>query len=85
MNEKRREDRSDPELERAQVARVQGLRSRRDGPAAQSALEALGEAAGGSDNLMPHILHAVERECTLGEVADVLREVFGVYEEDPVL
>ena len=75
----------DPELEQAQVARVQGLRSRRDGPAAQSALDALGEAAGGSDNLMPHILHAVERECTLGEVADVLRAVFGVYEEDPVL
>ena len=75
----------DPELERDQVARVQSLRSRRDAAVATGALEALGEAATGSDNVMPHILHAVEQSCTLGEIADVLRDVYGVYQEDPVL
>lgn len=33
----------------------------------------------GEDNVMPHILAAVEAYATLGEVADTLREVFGEY------
>ena len=34
---------------------------------------------------MPRILEAVEAACTLGEIAEALRGVFGVYREDPVL
>ena len=48
-------------------------------------MDALAQAAAGTDNLMPHILDAVERDCTLGEIAHALRDVFGVYTEDPVI
>ena len=34
---------------------------------------------------MPHIVHAVKTEATLGEIADALREVFGVYQENVVI
>ena len=44
-----------------------------------SRLDALEAAAAGTDNLLPHILHAVKSEATLGEVSDTLRQVYGVY------
>ena len=75
----------DAELEREQCARTQSLRSKRDSGAFKDALDGLQQAASGTENLMPHILGAVEARATLGEVADCLREVFGVYEEDPIL
>lgn len=75
----------DAELEREQCDRTQSLRSKRDSGAYKEALDGLQQAASGTDNLMPHILGAVEARATLGEVADCLREVFGVYEEDPIL
>ncbi len=77
--------RLDPALEDAQIARTQAVRGRRDAQAAADALEALGEAAAGTANVMPPILTAVEAHCTLGEIADALREVFGEYRESPVL
>jgi methylmalonyl-CoA mutase N-terminal domain/subunit len=43
------------------------------------ALYAVRQAAGGTENIMPHILHAVEKNGTLGEISDVLREVFGEF------
>jgi methylmalonyl-CoA mutase N-terminal domain/subunit len=71
----------DPELERRQVERLRALRARRDAAAAAAALEAVEQAAAGSSNLMPHILHAVESLCTVGEISDALRRVFGEYRE----
>ena len=47
-------------------------------------LEALGRAAEGEDNLMPYILDAVKAQATLGEVCDILRDVFGEYEEPAI-
>ncbi|RMH40825.1 MAG: methylmalonyl-CoA mutase [Deltaproteobacteria bacterium] len=70
----------DPALERAQIERVRALRARRDGPAVTRALDALRDAARGDDNLIPHILHAVKAEATVGEIADALRDVFGEYQ-----
>jgi methylmalonyl-CoA mutase N-terminal domain/subunit len=72
--------RIDPELERAQVERVHALRSRRDQAETDRALRSLGDVARGSDNLVPAILAAVKASATVGEVADVLRGVFGEYE-----
>ena len=46
---------------------------------------ALETAARGADNLMPHILAAVKSYATLGEIADVFREVFGKHRETVVL
>jgi methylmalonyl-CoA mutase N-terminal domain/subunit len=71
----------DPELEKQQQARVQALRARRDHGRARAALDEVGRAARGSDNLVPPIVAAVESHATVGEIADTLREVFGEYRE----
>ena len=48
--------------------------------AVEAALDRLEEAACGSDNLMPLIVEAVEAYASVGEVSDVLRAEFGVYQ-----
>jgi len=73
--------RMDPEIERRQVERLRELRSSRDQSAAVASLDALENAARGSDNLMPRILAACEALATVGEIADRLRNVFGEYRE----
>ena len=79
----------DPEVERAQKARVAEVKARRDADRAKAALSAVREACrgtpgqNGEHNLMPVIIAAVKADVTLGEVCDVFREVFGVY-RDPV-
>ena len=69
----------DPELERSQIARVAKLRASRDQAAVSKALETLKSAALKSDNLLYPMKDALRANATLGEVSDVLREVFGVY------
>ena len=69
----------DPELEKAQVQRVQAVRSRRNQTDVDDRLRALEDAAKGTDNLMPHIREAVSAYATLGEVSDSLRSVFGIH------
>ncbi|MEZ5287060.1 MAG: methylmalonyl-CoA mutase family protein [Vicinamibacterales bacterium] len=71
----------DPAIERQQVARVQALRAARDDGRWRAALEAVGTAARGRDNLVPPIIAAVEAHATVGEIADALRAVFGEYRE----
>jgi methylmalonyl-CoA mutase, N-terminal domain len=70
----------DPELERRQIERVAKVRAERDQPTVDKALTALGEAARGSDNLLYPMKDALAAYATLGEVSDVLREVYGEYE-----
>jgi methylmalonyl-CoA mutase N-terminal domain/subunit len=67
------------EIEQAQVGRVKAVRERRDAAAVAARLQALGDAARGTANLMPPILEAVRAYATLGEICGVLREVFGTY------
>jgi methylmalonyl-CoA mutase, N-terminal domain len=69
----------DPALERDQVARLQALRARRNQAETARALANVGAAARGSDNVSPAILAAVKASATVGEVADVLRNIFGEY------
>jgi methylmalonyl-CoA mutase N-terminal domain/subunit len=71
----------DPEVERQQVARVRAVRQARDHAAWRAALDAVGAAARGRDNLVPPIIAAVEARATVGEIADALRAVFGEYRE----
>jgi methylmalonyl-CoA mutase N-terminal domain/subunit len=70
----------DPELEPRQTARVQALRARRDDPAVKAALEDVRAAARGTQNLLVPMRAALARYATLGEVSDVLRDEFGVYQ-----
>jgi len=73
--------RIDEALEARQVARVRAMRLRRDGPVHAAALRRVEDAARSGDNLMPRILGAVESYATVGEIAEVLRGVFGQYRE----
>ena len=73
--------RIDPEIERAQVSRVQARRARRDHAKVQSALAAVETRARSSENLMPAIQAAVEAYATVGEISDAMRRVFGEYQE----
>jgi len=43
------------------------------------------DAARGDQNLMPHIVHAVESYCIVGEISDAWRKVFGEYQETVVI
>jgi methylmalonyl-CoA mutase N-terminal domain/subunit len=74
----------DPDGERRQIARLQELRRTRDNERVGVTLNALREAARGTQNMMPFILDAVKAYATLQEITDVLRGVFGVYQE-PVI
>jgi methylmalonyl-CoA mutase, N-terminal domain len=74
----------DPDGERRQIARLQELRRTRDNERAGVTLNALRTAAQGTQNMMPFILDAVKAYATLQEITDVLRQVFGVYQE-PVI
>jgi methylmalonyl-CoA mutase N-terminal domain/subunit len=75
----------DPELEGRQVERLRALRARRDAEVHTAALRALEDAARNGANVMPRILTAVEGNATVGEVANVLRGVFGEYRETVVV
>ncbi len=71
----------DPEGETKHVARLNRVRRERDQARVEAALQSLRTAAEGDHNLMYPVLDAVHAYATLGEICDVLREVFGVYHE----
>ncbi|MCE2834774.1 MAG: methylmalonyl-CoA mutase family protein, partial [Chitinophagaceae bacterium] len=71
--------RIDDGVRQVQTGQLQAIRDGRDAVAVEAALQSIRNAATGTENLMPHVLHAVERSCTLGEISDVLREVFGEF------
>jgi len=71
----------DEGIAEAQRRKLAELRKQRDNARVQSSLEALGSAASTDRNLMPFILECVRRYATLGEMCDVLRGAFGIYEE----
>ncbi|MBV8202039.1 MAG: methylmalonyl-CoA mutase family protein [Acidobacteria bacterium] len=72
------------DLAERQIAGLEGLKRRRDAGAVARTLGALRTGAAGSANTMPLILDCVRAYCTVGEVSDALREVFGTYEEPAV-
>jgi len=71
----------DPQGYKRQVSRLERLRQERDPGRLGQALDRLRIACQGTENTMPHLLEAVRAYATLGEIVDVLREVFGTYEE----
>jgi methylmalonyl-CoA mutase, N-terminal domain len=74
----------DPSVVAVQEARLARVRAERDPVAAERALADLRRAAVEGHNTMPAFMACAHAYCTLGEQMDVLREVYGVYEE-PVL
>ncbi|RMH16483.1 MAG: methylmalonyl-CoA mutase [Gemmatimonadetes bacterium] len=67
-------------LEARQKARLAELRRGRDEAEVRAAADAVRRAAEGDDNLLPPIVAAVKVPLTLGEISDVLREVWGTYD-----
>ena len=64
-----------------QIKRLRKVKHYRDEGLVLEALQGLRDAARGDENLMPFIVKSVESYATLGEISDVLREVFGLYRE----
>lgn len=77
--------RVDPKVEEDQIVRLHELKAKRDGRLIDETLHALRQGAEGSENLMPLILDAVKAYATLGEICDVLRDVFGEYKAPDIL
>src|SRR3954454_2632318 len=80
------------EVREAQTKKLKALRSRRDNEAVRRNLDALKKAAAQEPvspkdgqispvNTMPYIIDCVKAYCTVGEICDALREVYGTYEE----
>ncbi len=60
-----------------QLKRLKNIKLNRDNDNVKAALHSLRGAAQGKENLMPHILNAVENYATIGEISDILRNEFG--------
>jgi methylmalonyl-CoA mutase N-terminal domain/subunit len=73
--------RVDPNVERDQLAGLQKLKRERDNRKVREVLDKLHVAADKNQNLMPTIIDAVKVYATLGEIGDVLRQVYGEYKE----
>lgn len=69
------------EVGKRQIAKVAALRQRRDNALVEQKLQALSQAAESTDNVIPHIINAVEAYATLGEISDAMRRVFGEQRE----
>ena len=69
----------DESIQKIQTDKLKELKKKRNNDKVKLCLDTLSEAAKGTDNLMPIVLEAVENYCTLGEISDALRNVFGEY------
>ena len=71
--------RIDDSIRQVQTEKLEALKRKRDPARIDSLLQGLNDRAASGENIMPAVLEAVENYCTLGEIADTLREVFGEY------
>ncbi len=68
-----------------QLEKLNRLRATRDNARVRQTLDALKEGARGAANTMPLLIDAVRAYATVGEMCDALREVWGEYEETPII
>ena len=73
--------RIDEALEHRQVERLRAFREKRNKTVWQAGIAGVEDAARNGCNLMPAIIDAVNSNCTVGEISDALRKVFGEYKE----
>ena len=74
----------DDALEKAQVNRINEIKRKRDDKAVKRSLDDIKNACKTGDNVMPHCIEAVKNLCTVQEICDVYREVYGVF-RDPAM
>lgn len=73
--------RVDPEAERNKIEGINNLRKNRDSAQVRTALKELEECARAGENTVPALIECVRAYATIGEMADVLRRVFGTFKE----
>ena len=69
----------DDSIRQVQTDKIAAFKNNRDPAKCDNLLQQLNDCASGDDNIMPVVIDAVEHKCTLGEIADTLREVWGEY------
>jgi methylmalonyl-CoA mutase N-terminal domain/subunit len=75
----------DPELEERQIKNLKELRNKRDNAKVDKLLQEIKEAAeAGDSNMMPYLIKAARHYATLGEICQVLRDVYGEYKEPAI-
>jgi methylmalonyl-CoA mutase N-terminal domain/subunit len=75
--------RIDHQLERKQIDRLTAAKRGRDDRALQASLNAIRDAAAGTQNLMPLLIDAARHAATEGEIVQMLQTVWGSYREQP--
>jgi len=75
----------DPLAGEIQKRKIASLKNERDNQKVENTLKSLKSAAATDANLMPFIIDAVKAYATLGEICDILREVFGEYQQTVIL
>lgn len=70
----------DDSIQTKQIEKLHDLKSRRNQEKVIACLQKIEAAANNGSNLMPVVIEAVEAYCTLGEIANTLRKVFGEYQ-----
>lgn len=69
----------DDSIRQIQSEKLSQLRQQRNHAKCDQVLQLLSDKASAGENIMPAVIEAVENKCTLGEIADTLREIFGEY------
>lgn len=69
----------DDSIRQVQIEKLNNLKRNRSNAKIDQLLQLLSDKASAGENIMPAVIEAVENKCTLGEIADTLRELFGEY------
>ena len=80
-DEETKQDLLDIDLKKVnkQINDLKKLKSERDNNKVENSLNELASAANNDDNIMPFVIDCIRNKCTLGEIADTFRTVFGEY------
>ncbi len=86
-NEKHKQDilKVNERIEKYQIEKLKEIKKQRDNDKVKKSLERIKQDAKSSNNLIPGFLDAVKTYATLGEICNVLRKIFGEYEEQILL
>jgi methylmalonyl-CoA mutase N-terminal domain/subunit len=69
----------DDSIRQVQIEKINTLKQNRDNTKVAACLNAITNAAKGTNNIMPLVVEAVENKATLGEISNALRAVFGEF------
>ncbi|MEO6905526.1 MAG: methylmalonyl-CoA mutase family protein, partial [Ginsengibacter sp.] len=69
----------DDNIRMVQINKIKALKEKREDAKVVSCLKKIKDHAANNQNLMPVVIDAVENLCTLGEISDTLRNVFGEF------